>query len=115
MGYTTASQHQKMLVVMRRPIAKAIGKDGHLVIRDLPSHPREMSPACAGINDWILSPRIAGCVTSSPPQWRLTYGTFKGHALVEPPDKSPRNPCDRRPERLFPPETDRDFSSTKQR
>jgi hypothetical protein len=36
LGYTTALQQQKMLVVMRRPIAEAISTDGRLVIRELP-------------------------------------------------------------------------------
>jgi hypothetical protein len=34
--YTTALQKQKMLVVMRRPIAEAISTDDRLVIRELP-------------------------------------------------------------------------------
>lgn len=46
LGYTTALQQQKMLVVMRRPIAKAISTDGRLVIRELP----------------FASPRIATCL-----------------------------------------------------
>jgi DNA-binding transcriptional LysR family regulator len=46
LGYTAALQQQKMLVVMRRPIAKAIRTDGNLVIRELP----------------FRSPRISTCM-----------------------------------------------------
>lgn len=46
LGYTAALQQQQMLVVMRRPIARAISADGQLVIRELP----------------FPSPRISTCM-----------------------------------------------------
>lgn len=36
LGYTIGLQQREMLVVMRRPIAKAISKGGSLVVRELP-------------------------------------------------------------------------------
>lgn len=43
LGYTAALQQQDMLVVMRRPIAKAISLDGNLTIRELPFQSPRMS------------------------------------------------------------------------